>query len=68
MESKGITLDSYNPKGVQKAVFSCDALSNGICQYPIARSKVDITLVGPIFSNSSSMPWHWINIKGGLSV
>ncbi|KAG8540092.1 hypothetical protein GDO81_019868 [Engystomops pustulosus] len=39
---KGMTLNSYSPKGVMKADFSCASTVMGICQYPLLKSMMVI--------------------------
>ena len=58
--TNGITTNSYNPNGVANAVFSIEASHFGICQYPWARSRVEMDLAFPILLMT---PWHWVSIE-----
>ena len=44
---KGVTLNSWSPPCVTKAVFSRSAASISTCQYPLARSRLQKNLAPP---------------------
>ncbi len=54
METKGHDFKLIEAKGVVKAVFSMEEVLIGICQYPLAKSRVDMTFAAPTLSKISS--------------